>query len=179
MTCPDEGTLFCGEQQICVYECLENPECCDEESTSSVTTTVTSSSPSTTSNYPDPDCDALCEDVEEPLLLLSDGCCTPKYCMCASGIGYLQTCQPEGEAFFCPEDQACVFGCSERPDCCDAETTTSTTAPGSSSTACDDAFPPDQHCPDLGIDNFEDTADCSLYWHCEDGCVTHEKVRAG
>ena len=143
---------------------------------SPVSTTTTSSSPPLTTSSPDPDCDALCEDVEDAFLNLSDGCCTPKYCMCASGMGYSMTCPDEG-SLFCPEEQACVYGCLENPECCDADTTS--TAPGPSSTACDDTFPPDQHCPDLGIDNYEDTADCSLYWHCEDGCVTHEKVSGG
>ena len=88
---------------------------------SPVSTTTTSSSPPLTTSSPDPDCDALCEDVEDAFL--TEGCCAPKYCLCSSGMGYLMTCQPEGETFFCPEEQACVYGCLERPECCDAETT--------------------------------------------------------
>ena len=96
---------------------------------SPVSTTTTSSSPPLTTSSPDPDCDALCEDVEDAFLNLSDGCCTPKYCMCASGVGYPMTCPDEG-SLFCGEKQTCVYGCLENPECCKEESTSTLTSSG-------------------------------------------------
>ena len=98
-----------------------------ETEPSPVSTTTTSTSPPLTTSSPDPDCDALCEDVEDAFL--TEGCCTPKYCMCASGMGYPMTCPDDG-TLFCGEQQTCVYECLENPECCKEESTSTSTSSG-------------------------------------------------
>ena len=101
--------------------------------------TPTATSTTTTTTYPDPNCSDLCDGIED-LTYLSDGCCTPKYCLCSGGQGYVQSCNPPG-TLFCADEGGCIAEdeCKSREECCSSEipstsTTTTTTSTTTTST---------------------------------------------
>merc|ERR1712142_1281379 len=123
--CKTPDILFCQSSGNCVENCQSLSGCCDQNPTTTTPQT-------TTTPLPDPDCEILCQGVEDGVQV-SNGCCTPKFCWCFLGA-WLTECKDFGPPgnLFCKSTQACVEpeNCHSTPDCCDnsPQTTTETTS---------------------------------------------------
>ena len=112
MSCVQEGTLWCPEQQDCISGCEADCGCQMGSTEPASTVTGGNQDPTTTPGFEEY-CDQICYGAEDGL---NGDCCQQSYCDCESYGNFQMECNDEG-SLWCPEKKDCISGCEADCGC--------------------------------------------------------------
>ena len=119
MSCVQEGTLWCPDQQDCISGCQADCGCQMGSTEAGSTVTDVSQDPTTTPEFEEY-CDQICYGAQEAGN--RGDCCHRTYCDCESYGNFEMECPgdvngDDEDALWCPAQNSCVQNCFAACDC--------------------------------------------------------------